>query len=783
MPSSTASASATRAPGKAGLIGASPPRREDDRLLTGEARFVGDLALEGMLHARLVRSPLAHARIRSIEAAEAMRVDGVMAVLSAADLPEGTPPIPIRLHARPGMERFLQPPLAAEVVRYGGEPVALVVAESPYAAEDAAELVAVDYDPLDPVAELASAAEGPVIHEDAGTNVADTLVIEWGDAERAFSTAPVVVEQRLVCNRHASVPLETRGLAAELDAGTGLLTVYGAAKVPHANRDILARMLGWPEERIRLVELDVGGAFGARGEFYPEDFLVPFAAQRLGRPVAWVEDRAEHLRACNHSRGQIHEIALALDRDGSFLALRDDVVSDAGAYVRTQGFLLPGMTGSLLPGPYRWPAYRFEATHVLTTTTPTGACRAPGRYEANFARERIIDIAAHRLGLDPIEIRRRNLIEPGAMPYATGTHTHGHPVVYDTGDYPLLLRRGLEELAWDGILRWRDEPLLSSSLRRGVGIAFVVEKSGVAHWEAARVEITGAGTTRVHTGASSVGQGLETALAQICADALGVRYEDIDVLHGDTAALPDGVGTYGSRATSIAGSAVHRAAQGLRARLLALAAQALALAPEDLDLAGDRVVASGDPSRAISLAELAALAPTDGADRGSGEAGLSESHVFRADEPSYPYGLHLAAVEVDTRTGAARICRYAVAYDVGRAINPDLARAQIVGGAAQGIGGALLEELAYDEDGQLVSGSFVDYLLPTAAETPPIDVLITEDAPTSHNPLGVKGAGEGGAAGAGAAIANAASDALGTEVGALPLSPGRVLELAREAAR
>ena len=742
-----------------GSIGRSAPRKEDDPLLRGTATFVDDFARPGMLHAHIVRSPLAHARIVSIDASAA----GAEAVFTAADLPPDLRAIPMRMFTDGSLNDYLQYPLARDVVRYSGEPVAVVVAHSRYAAEDAAELVEVDYEPL-PVVLRPDDQWAPILHEGTGSNRAGGFTIEWGDVEGAFDQAALVVEERLEIGRHAAIPLETRGLVAEFDEPSGAVTVFGAAKIPHVNRRILAQLLGWPEERVRLVELHVGGGFGARGEFYPEDFLIPFCAIRLGRPVAWTEDRQEHLRACNHSREQVHDIALALDAEGRFLALRDRFFNNTGAYIRTHGLVVPGMTAALLPGPYRWPAYRCEVNQVVTNKTPAGTYRAPGRYEANFVRERMIDIAAHRLGADPVELRLLNLVPASEMPYATGTHTDGHPVVYDSGDYERLVRRTLEQFDRDSWLRWRDAA--EAPRRRGVGIALFVEKSGIGRWDYARVELASDGRAQVFSGGASLGQGLETVLAQICADGLGVDYADVTVVHGDTAVVPDGMGAFGSRATTLGGSAVLNSAERLRERLLDLASERLEIAVSDLTLAGDRVVARGAESRSVSLAELS-------------EPPLTEEAIFESEDMTFPYGVHCAAVEVDIETGAVEIAAYTVGYDVGRAINPTLVEGQIVGGAAQGIGGALLEELVYDEEGQLVAGSFMDYLLPTAGETPPIEVVITEDAPTPRNPLGAKGAGEGGTAAAGAAIANAVADALGAEPLRLPLKPERVVELAR----
>jgi CO/xanthine dehydrogenase Mo-binding subunit len=766
-----------------GVIGQSVLRTEDRPLLTGAAQFVDDLHLPGSAYATVLRSPHAHAAIRSIDVGAARAHPGVVDVLTAADLPESAR-IPMRMHSLPGMERFLQSPLARDKVRYSGDPVAVVVAESRYVAEDAAELIEVAYEPLDPVLDQEAAVESgsTALFEDAGTNVAAEVDIEFGDVDEAFESAAVVVEERVAIQRHAAVPLEPRGLAAAVDERTGTLTVWGASKIVHVNRRILAQMLGWERERVRLVELAVGGGFGARGEFYPEDYLIPFCAIRLGRAVSWTADREEDLRSTNHSREQVHRIALAMDADGRFLGLRDDLLFNTGAYVRTHGSLLPGMTAALLPGPYRWGSFRANARQVLTNKTPAGTYRAPGRYEANVARERIIDVAARRIGVAPDELRRRNLVEPEAMPYSTGTHADGHPVVYDSGDFPLLLDKALDLFDQDGALAWRDEPLPANK-RRGVGYAYFVEKSAIAEWDYARVELNSAGKVVVHAGSASVGQGVDTVLAQICADGFGVGFEDVAAVHhGDTDDVPYGMGAFGSRATAMAGAAVMQAATVLRERVLETAGEMLEAAPEDLDIADGRVVPRGSPTLGVSLAEVAEAAQPVNALRRGGTPGLSEEGYFFSEDMSFPYGVHCAAVELDVETGAVEIERFAIAYDVGRAVNPMLIHGQIAGGAAQGLGGALFEEMAYGPDGQLVAGSFMDYLLPTSQEVPVFRVLVTEDAPSPRSPFGAKGAGEGGTSAAGAVLANAVSDALGTEALELPLTPERIVRLARASA-
>jgi aerobic carbon-monoxide dehydrogenase large subunit len=763
------------------VIGLSVLRKEDLPLLTGRSCFVDDLNRPDALHAAILRSPRAAARIASIDASAALAEPGVVDVITSADLPQPVARIPMRMYPLPGMELLLQPPLADGVVRYSGEPVAVVIAESRYAAEDVFDLIDIVYEPHEAVLDpgLALDPRSPLLHPEAGSNLAGEIRIAWGDVEAAFAEADLTVRERLSCQRHGAVPLEPRGLLAELEPRSGRLTVWGAAKVVHTNRRILARLLGLPEDQVRLVELDVGGGFGGRGEFYPEDFLIPFCAVRHGRPVAWTEDREENLRALNHSREQTHDVELALRSDGTLLAMRDRFTMNTGAYVRTHGSVVPGMTAALLPGPYAWRAYECVAHQVVTNKTPAGTYRAPGRYEANFIRERMIDIAARRLDRDPADLRRQNLIGPELMPYSVGTHTDGHPVVFDSGDYPLLLDKGLACFGYEEMLRWRTENP-GPGRRRGVGVGYFVEKSGIARWEYARVGVGSDGGTIVHVGSASVGQGVDTVLAQVCAETLGVPYDAVTVRHGDTDSVPEGMGAFGSRASMLGGSAIARAAEALRARLLELAAERLEASPGDLTIEGDRVIVRGSPAVGVPLGELAASTHAGAALSRGEDPGLEEEAYFDSPDMAFPYGLHCVALEADVDTGAVEIHRYAVTYDVGRAINPKLVEGQIVGGVAQGFGGALLEEFAYDETGQLVAGSFMDYLMPTAGEMPNVRVEITEDAPTPLNPLGVKGAGEGGTAAAGAVIANALSDALGNEAKTLPLTPERVVELARE---
>jgi carbon-monoxide dehydrogenase large subunit len=751
-------------------IGVSPLRKEDLPLVTGRGCFIGDFRRPGMVHASIVRSPYAHARITDIDKRAALGAAGVIDVLLAADLPDQGVRIPMRQFRIPGSERFLQPPLAADVVRYSGEPVAVVIAESRYLAEDAGELLEVSYEPLEPVldGDFAVTPDAPLLHPEAGTNVSGEIVIDQGQVDDAFASADLVVEEVFRIQRHAAVPLETRGLLAEYDEETEALTVWGAAKIPHVNKGILARLLGWQDEdRVRLVELHVGGGFGARGEFYPEDYLIPICALRTMRPVAWVEDRQENLQATNHSREQVHRVAAAVRADGTLLALKDELINNTGAYVRTHGMTVPAMSAAMLLGPYSWSAYRCHVRSVVTNKTPAGTYRSPGRYEANFVRERLLDIIAGRLERDPIDLRRQNLIDEVSFPYAVGTSYDGHPVIYDSGKYELLLDKCLEAFDYAGLRIWRTEPAAADSIRRGVGVGFFVEKAGPAVKEYARVEVGPAGEVVVFSGSASVGQGVETTLAQVCASHLGLPYDRISVRHGDTAVIPEGMGAFGSRAAMLGGAAVMIASGEVRSRVLEVASGELEIAQDDLVLDAGGVAPRGAEWKRVSWARLVEC---NGGD-------FIEEGRYSCELLGYPYGIHLAAVEVDTDTNVIDIKRYAVAYDIGRCINPVLVRGQITGGAAQGIGGALLEEFVYDASGQPLATSFMDYLMPTASEMPEVEILVTEDAPSPLNPLGVKGAGEGGTAAVGAALANAVSDALGVQVTGLPLSPDRLNDL------
>src|SRR5580692_1621596 len=753
------------------VIGARLPRKEDPRLLRGRGRFGDDFSAPGQLWARIVRSPSAHGLVRELDVTQAAKAPGITTVITSGDIPPGLV-IPVRLTI-PGTDLgdYLQPVLAGDTVRYVGEPLAVVVGDDPYACEDAAELVEIDV------------AERPAVL-DACTapaqQVAAELAAGYGDTAAAFAAAAHVVSISLAIGRHSGVPLEPRCLLVVPDPQAGTLDIFGMTKVPVWNRDLLAGLLGMDETLIRVHAVDAGGGFGVRGEFYPEDFLIPWLSLTLARPVKWAEDRAEHLVAVNHSRQQYHRIAAAFDADGRITALDDDIVHDNGAYCRTHGVAVPELTVAMLPGPYRIPAYRGRVRVVLTNKTPCGTYRAPGRFEGTAAREHLLDVAATQLGIDPIELRERNLLTRDELPHNRQIKTLGTDLILDTGDYPALLTAAVREADRLGYRAKGAKRAKTGEKRRGFGLAMFVEKSGLGPQETADVTVSKSGAVHVFSGGTSVGQGIETVLAQIAADALGVDPAIVRVVTGDTAAQPFGAGSWASRSTVVGGSAVHQAATAVRERAVQLAARILEVAEEDLEMSDGAVVVRGDPGARVGLAEIARAAEPGRRYLEPGEpAGLSARRRFEVSHMTYPYGAHAAVVAVDPGTGQVRVLRYLVTYEVGRAVNPMLVEGQLRGGVAQGIGGALFEEFGYDEAGQPQAISFIEYRMPTAAEIPPVDLLISQDAPSPGNPLGVMGAGEGGVSAAGATVANAVRDALGLAggVGQLPLTPARVREL------
>ncbi len=750
------------------FVGQSVARLEDRPLLKGQGRFAADISFPGQWAMRVVRSNVAHGKLKSIDAGAALALPGVHAVWTFADIAQ-IPPIPFRLTGLKALEPYRQRALANDMVRYVGEPVAVVFADNQYIAEDAADLVELDIEPLNPVM---NATDEPGVYDEGMPTEPDVIHKSYGDVAAAFESAHDIIALELSIGRHSGIPLETRGAIARYDEAHDILELHGAAKVPHWNRDTLAQLLGRRRDSVQLFEGHVGGGFGIRGEIYPEDVLVCAAALKFHKPIKWIEDRREHLIAANHSRQQTHRVRAAIDADGRILGIDNEFYHDNGAYMRTHAATVPDLAAAMLPGPYSVPAYRATGHIRLTNKTPCGTYRAPGRYETTFVRERLLDAIAAKVGVDVVEIRRRNLIAKAAMPYQLNLDTLGTHIVYDSGDYALLLDKTLALADWPALQRDLVKRRAAGE-KVGAGVAMFVEKSGLGPFDTVRVSVKSDGKVEVVTGVASIGQGIETVVAQIAADALGVDYATINVVHGQTDRIDKGMGAFASRVTVMCGEATRLAATKLRGQALRLAAELMQTRAEALDIVNGEIVPIGDAAGpSMPLAELARARPDE----------LSAEDTFESKHMVYPYGVHVAAVKVDPETGAVAIERYAIGYDVGKAVNPSLVEAQIAGGLAQGLGGALLEEFLYDDAGEPLSVTFADYLMPTSREVPEVSILITEDAPSPLNPMGLKGAGEGGTIPVGAAIAAAIDDALGRPgaVTQLPVTPARLRALCKK---
>ena len=768
-------------------FGARVLRNEDARLLTGRAQFVDDVRLDGMLHVAFRRSEYAHARLLSVDTSAARARDGVVAVYTAGDLGDYWRPGPLLVQPPPvaGLvfNQATQGPLARDKVRHVGEPIAMVVATSRYVAEDAVDDILVDADPLEAVVDIERALEpgAPVIHETIGSNLAAHVVQRKGDYARARDAAALVVERRFLYDRGASAPIETRGIVASWDASAEQLTVWDTTQAPIPIRNGLAGMLGLLESQVRVIAPFIGGGFGPKiMMFYPEEVLVPWAAMRLGRPIKWIEDRLESFTATTQERGQVHQAELAVDRDGRILGVRDRFVHDTGAY-DPYGLTIPINTQCTLLGPYRVPTYDSEFTVAFTNKTLVTPVRGAGRQHGVFVMERLLDLAARQLGIDRVEIRRRNYLAPHDFP-----HDHqilfqdSAPLVYDSGDYLPALEEAARMLGYERFVREEQPRLRAEGRRVGMGIVSYVEGTGIGPYEGARVTVEPGGKVRVATGVGTQGQGHFTSFAQVVAEVLGVEVADVHVLTGDTSAFHWGTGTFASRGAVVAGSACHAAAALVRDKALALAAELFKVDRSCLELAGGSVRVADDPGRSIGLGDLARRAnPLRGAVRPGTEPGLEATAYFGPDRGSTASGVHAMQVEVDPETAMVKILRYVVVHDCGRVINPLIVEGQIQGGVAHGIGNAFFEQLRYDESGQLLNASFMDYLLPTASEVPSAEISHAE-TPSPLNPLGVKGVGEAGCIPTGAAFAQAVEDALGDpglEILEIPLSPNRLYEL------
>lgn len=776
-------------------LGAPIRRREDPRLLTGRGRFVADITLPHTLHVAFVRSTFAHARITNIDTASARAVSGVAAVVTAADLGKGVNPI--RADARfPGFHSSAWPILAGDTVRYQGEPVAAVVASSPYLAADAAALVDVDYDPLPVVvdAEAALASDAPLVYAEWGDNLFLRRSATFGDVDGAFADADVVLRRTFRIQRYTGVPMEPRGCLAQYDAGAGTLTLWTTTQVPHLIRSGVAEALGFPENRLRIVSPDVGGGFGIKAALYPEEVLIPYLARLLDRPVRWIADRSEDFAASIHARGHSHTLELAACRDGTILGLKARIVVDNGAYSTWPwtASMEIGIAAGNIPGPYKIRNYQFEAFSVCTNKMPIGPYRGVARPAACFSIERAIDDLARELGLDPLVIRERNLID--AYPYTTVTGFQ-----HDSGSVLPSVHLAREVLDYDA-LRAQQAEARRQGRFFGIGFANYAEQTahGITEYakrmmpitpgfDSAMVRMDPQGTVSIAVGVHSHGQGLETTLAQIAADELGVNLDDIQIVYGDTQVSPYGMGTFASRGLVIGGGAVLGAARIIRNKLERIAATLLECAPDDLERVDGAFRVRGVPTSVVTIRECARVAHLRAELIPDVGPGLDATVAF--DNPpgtgTFSNGLHAAVVEIDPATGEIAIQRYVVIDDCGTVVNPTIVDAQIVGGTVQGIGGALWEHLAYDDEGQLLSGTLMEYALPKAANIPPIEV-VTLCTPSPFTPLGMKGVGEGGAIAPGPCLANAVSDALaplGVTVNATPMSPESILRLIHSASR
>jgi carbon-monoxide dehydrogenase large subunit len=789
-------------------FGASVQRSEDPRLLRGKGNFVDDIDLPEMLHAAVLRSPHAHAHIRSIDVSAARELAGVHLVLTADDLGEVLEPSPLLVPHTALTQPRTQLPLARDEVRYVGEAVAFVVADSRYIAEDAVELIDVEYEPLPVVHSLAvaNAQDGPLVHEDVPGNIAAHLVQTVGDPDTIFTQAPHIIRETLSMERGAAMPMECRGILARWEAHEGALTCWISTQGPIPIRNGLAAIFHLPEHKVRVIAPDVGGGFGTKiMMFYPEEILTPFAAIQLRRSVKWIEDRRENFISSNQERGQLHDVEYAFDDQGVLLAVRDVFLHDAGAYT-PYGIIVPIISACSLPGPYRLRNYYSEFTVLYTNKVPVSPYRGAGRPHAVFVMERIMDRIASELHMDRLAVRSRNFIAPEEFPWDVGLmYQDGGPTKYDSGNY----QAGLDKLKV--MLDYENFPAMQAEARQqgrylGIGVACYVEGTSIGPYEGASVRVESDGRVFVTTGVTSQGQAHATTFAQIVADQLGIEPKDVLLTEGDSGAFNWGVGTFASRAATIAGSAMHLAAVKVREKAKQVAADLFEASPEDIELADGKVFVKDAPHRSLTLGQLAISAnplryaygenarklmsmklagPRSGPalpiERGA--PGLEATEFYSPPHASFASGVHGAIIEVDPLTGMVTFVKYAAVHDCGRVINPMVVEGQVHGGVAQGIGGAFFERLVYNEDGQIINASFMDYLLPTAAEVPAIAVDHVE-TPSPLSPLGMKGAGEAGVIPVPALFASAIDDALapfGVRVRDMPLHPCRVYELLKQA--
>jgi carbon-monoxide dehydrogenase large subunit len=764
-------------------VGSKVPRVEDPALLRGEGRFVDDIHLPGMLQAAFVRSPYAHARIGGIDAAAALAIPGVHAVLTHADLPATLQaPLPLLVPNPAIRYPVMQHVLAKDAVHFVGEAIAMVLADDRYIAEDAAEQVIVDYAPLPAASDFrkAAATGAPAAHAGRQDNVAAAFAVGYGDVDHAFARAAHVFKEELFQHRGAAHPMECRAMLAATDALTDTLTIWANTQAPHQLRDVYCRMTGVAGDRVRVIAPNTGGGFGSKVQAYPEHIATAAAALLARRPVKYIEDRREHFLSTHQERDQLWQVEIAVDGDGKIQGVRGDLLHDSGAYL-PWGIITPFISATTMPGPYVIPAYRMKVSCIFTNKVATTPVRGAGRPQAVFAMERLMDRVARELGIDPAEVRRRNYVPADRMPYAVGlTFRDGSPVIYDSGDYPACQQLALDRARYDAF-RTEQATLRAKGRHVGIGIASYIEGTGLGPFEGATVQVTPGGQILARVGSSDQGQGHRTMFAQIVADRLGVRPDQVSVTVGDSGGVAYGIGTFASRVAANAGPSAHLAAGKVREKAIKIASHLLEAAEEDLDLADGRVFVKGVPEVGKTLGEVAAFANgMPGFSMPPGiTVGLEDTSYFTPQRSTYANGCHVAVVEVDIETGGVKILRYFTAHDCGTIINTMMVEGQVAGGVAHGIGNALFEWMRYDDAGQPLTVNFGEYLLPLATETPRIEQAHMQ-TPTPLNPLGVKGAGEGGTIPAAAAIASAIDDALrpfGVKITQVPVTPEYLLDL------
>ena len=768
-------------------IGKPLKRKEDPRLIQGISHYVDDLNLAGMHYAAFLRSPHAHANIRSVDLSKARHASGVVLALSGADIDGAIQPVPCAAQI-PDMKPAARPVLARDRVRFVGEAVAVVVASDRYAARDALDLIEVDSEPLTPIVnpEKAIAKGAAPLHASHKDNVAFKWELEGGDLKAAFKSADKVIRQRIVNQRLIPVPIETRGVIADYQPGEGQLTVWSATQIPHLLRTQIASMLNFPETLVRVVAPEVGGGFGSKLNVYPEEALVAYLAIQLGKPVKWSESRRENFQATIHGRDQIDDFEVAVKRDGTILGLRCRVIADLGAYYQLLTPLIPTLTGLMMTGCYKIPAARMEITGVFTNKMATDAYRGAGRPEATYLIERVMDLVARELKKDPVEVRRKNFPEAKDFPYATPTG-----LIYDSGDYEKALDMAVKVADYKK-LRQEQAKLRKEGRYMGIGVSTYVEICGMGPssampaggWESATVRVEPTGRVSVMTGSSPHGQGQETTFAQMGADVLGIDPEQVQVVHGDTSIVPYGIGTFGSRATAVGGTAVYKSLQKVKEKLARIAAHIVGSDPERMVFADGKISAKESPKKSVAFGQAvsaAYVAKTLPADM---EPGLEATTFFEPSNFTYPFGTHICVVEIDAETGDVKLVRYVAVDDCGNVLNPLLVEGQVQGGIVQSVGQALFEEAVYDEQGQLITGELMDYALPRASDMCWIETARTV-TPTPVNPLGVKGVGEAGTIGATPALAGAVADALapfGVHHVDMPFKREKIWQLMRKGA-